>query len=264
MPFTPAHVAAVIPFRGRRGLPFAALAAGSMAPDLAYFLPLGALIDRELTHSAISIPTWDLVFGLAMFASWRGVAPLLHDMSPGFIRSRWLLPTGPQPRWWQVGLAVLLGSVTHFVWDSLTHAGSWATTSGLLKATYTGPLGSWPGYMYAQYVSGVLGLLVVLWFGFRMPRVHPGPRSQPGLAIAAPVVALAAVALTVTVKVSRREYAYSFSGLQELVVVIAASSITGMMLAALLLCLAHSLMDSRPAPAAIPRRAMDPSENVSL
>ena len=42
MPFTPSHVAAILPLAGRRdrGLPLAALAAGSMSPDLPYFQPV--------------------------------------------------------------------------------------------------------------------------------------------------------------------------------------------------------------------------------
>lgn len=75
MPLTPAHVAAVLPLRGRWNLPFAALAAGSMSPDLGYFLPFSSRMPRHATHSVVGIVTWDLLFGVAMWLVWRWAVP---------------------------------------------------------------------------------------------------------------------------------------------------------------------------------------------
>lgn len=77
MPFTPAHVAAVLPLRGRWGLPFAALAAGSMSPDLPYFLPF--TLTRAATHSIWSVPL-AVMIGAATHVAWDSFT---HTGYPG-------------------------------------------------------------------------------------------------------------------------------------------------------------------------------------
>ncbi len=67
MPFTPSHVAAILPL-ARAPLPAAGLAIGSMVPDLPYFVPIG--IPREYTHSLIGGLTADLPMGLVAVAVW--------------------------------------------------------------------------------------------------------------------------------------------------------------------------------------------------
>ena len=64
MPFTPAHVAAVLPVVGRRGrwvVP-AAWVVGSMSPDLVYFTPVGWV--RPLSHSLTGLLTLDPALGV--------------------------------------------------------------------------------------------------------------------------------------------------------------------------------------------------------
>lgn len=240
MPFTPAHVAAVLPLRGRSVFPFAALAAGSMSPDLPYFLPEGGLIPRSVTHSAFSVVTWDLLLGLAMWLVWRWAAPILHDLAPTPVRRRWRLPTGPQPALWAVALAVIIGAATHVVWDAFTHAGELTSSIGALTATYPGPRGEMAGYRYLQYVSGALGVALVLWFGFRQPTREPIPRRHPALAALAPAIffgtALLAVAVRVTTMPDRTDrHALMFAAVT--------SSISGAGLALLLVCVAHAVLD---------------------
>jgi hypothetical protein len=60
-----------------------------------------------------------------------------------------------------VGAALLLGSLTHVVWDAFTHVNGWAVERlPVLRADF-GPL---PVYRWAQYLNGVLGgLFVVAW-----------------------------------------------------------------------------------------------------
>ena len=75
MPFTPAHVAAVLPLVGKGRPKWAvpsALVIGSMVPDLLYFVPIRS--DRTLSHSLTGIVTFDLALGLLCVALWRVVA----------------------------------------------------------------------------------------------------------------------------------------------------------------------------------------------
>ncbi len=193
MPFTPAHVAAVLPLRhGRaRALPFAALAAGSMSPDLPYFLPPLADLGGW-THTLPGVVTVDVVFGLALWGLWRSVARPLHDLSPTFVRARWA-PARTVSPWWAVGLALAVGAATHVGWDAFTHPGRYgATHLAFLAATYPSPLGPLPGYQYAQYASSALGLLAIAWVAYRRPAAEPSARPAPTLARVLPWLAVAA------------------------------------------------------------------------
>ncbi len=240
MPFTPAHVAAILPLRGRSRLPFAALAAGAMSPDLPYFLPRGGSIPRLVTHDVLSIVTWDLVLGLAMWMVWRALAPSLHDMAPTPVRTRWRLPVGPHPAWWVVALAIIIGAATHVLWDAVTHAGHLTSSIGPLSAMYPSPRGPMAGYRYLQYASGAVGSAVVLWAGFRQPSTNPKPRRQPNLAALAPAVFFGSALLAVGLRVATM---HDSSDRRALVFATVTSSISGAGLALLLLCAVHSLMD---------------------
>ena len=200
MPFTPSHIAAILPLRGRHtiGLPLAALAAGSMSPDLLYFQPV---VDWRLvspaTHSVAGILSWDLLFGIVMWAAWRAGAKPFHDLAPDAIRSRWN-PAGWPTKvrsWLMVVPAVLIGAVTHVLWDEFTHAGRFgATQIPAIGASYPMPWGPFPGYRLLQYASGAIGLAIIIWVGARQTPRGQEPRPRTGLArVTAWLVPLAAV-----------------------------------------------------------------------
>lgn len=200
MPFTPSHVAAILPFRGRggRGLPLAALAAGSMSPDLPYFQPVADWrFMSPPTHSPAGILTWDLLFGIALWLAWRTGARPLHDLLPGPVRLRWRPAGWPPDRraWLTVVPAVLVGAATHVLWDEFTHAGRFGTTwLPAVAADYPTPWGPFPGYRLLQYASGTIGLAIVIWIGARQPSRDPEPRPRPALArLAGWLVPLSAV-----------------------------------------------------------------------
>jgi len=237
MPFTPAHVAAVLPLRGRLGLPFAALAAGSMSPDLPYFLPFS--LSRASTHSLWGIPTWDLLFGMALWMAWHWSSPALHDMAPGIIRRRWPPPGSTLSRWWIVPLAVMIGSATHVLWDSFTHSGYPGATIEALAAIYPSPIGPMPGYRWLQYTSGAVGLAIVAWVGLRQPVRATPPRHRPLIAAFAPALLLAGALLGVAVRVTAMA---APAGRRDLVFTSVTSSISGAGLALVLLCLFHALV----------------------
>lgn len=236
MPFTPAHVAAVLPLRGRWGIPFAALAAGSMSPDLSYFLPF--TLTRSATHSIWSIPTWDLLLGMAMWLAWRWAAPALHDMAPGPIRRRWRPYRKLHSRWWVVPLAVMIGSATHVVWDSFTHTGYPGSSIAALAATYPSPIGPMAGYRWLQYTSGAVGLGLVLWTGYRQPVRQTPPRRKPFLAVIVPAVLFAGALIGVAI---RTAVMVAPGGRRGLVFTSVTSSISGAGLSLILLCLVHAL-----------------------
>ncbi len=179
MPFTPSHVAAILPFV-RTPLAPAALAIGAMAPDLPYFLPVFA--DRDLTHSLLGVPTIDLLVGGLAFVLWLAVlrAPVL-DYSPRWLRER----MDPQARWRVRGpvisvllavAAIELGILTHLLLDLVTHEGGWIETVAPWTSDMIGTF-SVANIIHAV-VSAVTGVIVVLWVRGWAGRTPRTPRAS--------------------------------------------------------------------------------------
>ena len=178
VPFTPSHVAAVLPFARTPLLP-AGLVIGSMMPDLFYYVPID--IPRNFAHSWLGLVTVDLAFGIALFFAWQLVfrAPVV-DFFPQWVRGR-MKERDRMPRTARAIVtfaalliaSVLLGSLTHVLWDSFTHAsGLFGSVPAL--ATVVGPL---PVYTWLQHASTVLGALALVAFVLWWRR-----RTQPGTA----------------------------------------------------------------------------------
>jgi len=162
VPFTPSHPAAVLPFL-RSGLPASALVAGSVVPDLPYYLP----VDLGLrTHTALAVVTTDLVGGLVLWAVWHGflVAPVVAT-APAPLRARLPVPGRPRVDDARAALllagGVVLGAATHVLWDEFTHPGRWGPAHiPALTARYAGE----PLYGWLQDLSGLVGgLALAVW-----------------------------------------------------------------------------------------------------
>ena len=178
MPFTASHVAAILPL-ARTPLAPAALAIGSMAPDLPYFVPVG--IHRSSSHSLTGAVTIDLVICVVAFAAWMLVlrAPVI-DALPRALRIR----IAPRPRWRAgVGLrgavitaglllaAFLIGIATHLAWDSFTHAGWVASIFPVLQTRIV-----YPVYDLLHVASSIVGIvLLLIWARHWVARTPPGP-----------------------------------------------------------------------------------------
>ncbi|MEZ6194514.1 MAG: DUF4184 family protein [Planctomycetota bacterium] len=190
MPFTAAHPAAAIPLvkpLGRFGV-LSALVIGSLAPDLAYFLPLP--ISRAQSHSLAALGWFCLpVGGLTYLYFHLVLRPFLGDLIGPGLRSR-LLPDGPNgvppSSVAAVVASLLIGAVTHLAWDSVTHPGGFVVEAvPRLRA----PLFSWGGYTFfgyklLQHGSTLLGLGLIAWWTRRRWMRSPAPASptsvEPG------------------------------------------------------------------------------------
>ena len=147
MPFTPSHAAAVLPFL-RTGLPASALVAGSVAPDLPYFLP--GRPDWP-THTLLAVGTLDVLLAASIWVVWHGLlaAPALAT-APAGVRGRLArVRLGMPPRFRSARTvlatvaALALGAATHVLWDEFTHAGRFGTEH---LALLRDPAGGLPGY----------------------------------------------------------------------------------------------------------------------
>ena len=129
MPFTLSHPAAILPLGRSRYLLFLPLIAGSIAPDLQYFLPealSGQLPDSHTLFGAIVIcPIAALL--------WLGLVRVLRHAltSPLSGRHRTLLENalerfGATPGDWLAAIpAISVGVMLHLLWDSFTHSYGW-------------------------------------------------------------------------------------------------------------------------------------------
>ncbi|MFF7456452.1 DUF4184 family protein [Kitasatospora sp. NPDC008115] len=183
MPFTLSHPAAVLPLL-RRPFSRTALVAGTVAPDLPYFvlttgLPVSAqswyepFVNATTSHSTSGVPTVALPYALALWALFRAgrrpLAALLSLSAPAAPSGRWVRRGG-----WVV-LSALIGAATHVVWDAFTHM------EGLARGRVL---------QHASTVLGLALLAVYLWrrrAGLRLGR----SRALPAIALCTAAAAAA-------------------------------------------------------------------------
>jgi hypothetical protein len=179
---TLAHPAAVVPLRSL-GLPMSAMVIGSMVPDLPLFVRWSQ--GYQLSHSYIGVLSINLLVALVLLCGWNALMrDALVDLAPGPVRD--MLSSRRRlsfREWLWAPAAAVLGSFSHLFWDAFTHRNRWGVAHvGWLQAD----LGPLPGYKWAQYISGVVGLVIVLgacraFYRSRptneriLPRVLPAP-----------------------------------------------------------------------------------------
>lgn len=190
MPFTPSHIAAVVPLiassdRVRRYLDPWALAMGAMVPDLPIFLPF--LPDYTDWHSWLGLVTIDPLAVLILLPLFHLVLrdPLIALLPPSLAaRAHRLTPSaGPgrpasvasapavtqlrapdRLRFLPMVLGAVVGSATHLLWDSFTHSAGVVNWGSWL---YVSIFGAIPLFRLLQYVSSAIGLVVVVWWAWR-------------------------------------------------------------------------------------------------
>jgi hypothetical protein len=203
VPFTLSHAAAALPFRRLRLIP-SALVVGTLAPDFEYFLRIAAKGGFGHTLRGAFVLTLPLALAVLWIFHSTIKVPLAR-LFPDGLERRVLAYLGrfrffgPQ-RFAVVVASLLLGIATHLLWDAFTHPRAWIYRHSLfLSRTVNLPaLGAIPCYKVLQYVSTVVGLVVLLaWFVRWYEAAEPvGERSGRFLA---PAQRHAIVALMATV-----------------------------------------------------------------
>ncbi|ESA33122.1 membrane protein [Leptolyngbya sp. Heron Island J] len=183
MPFTPAHIVAVLPFWPlRRVVPFSAFAIGAMIPDLPLFFPI---VDYTQAHSTSGLFSLCLPLGMGGFFLFELVMrkPMIA-LLPAWLESRLsfkpYIPSLPFVRTQlcyviAVAFAILVGAYTHQIWDAFTHKGRWGTyLIPSLNADIEISGFHVPGYQAFQYGSAFLGLpLLVMLAAIALNRTPP-------------------------------------------------------------------------------------------
>ena len=174
MAYTWAHPLAVLPFR-RFGFRLSALVAGSMAPDYEFVIRASATSRYGHTLEGMLLFAWPA--GLA--ALWiyhRVLKHGVYSIMPCFVQARLEpLMTAQRPATWSRhvsdALAVLLGAMTHVIWDQPTHNTTWITEQcqPLQTSAFTvmGSVLTWADVLQiVTTVLGTLALAVILWRWF--------------------------------------------------------------------------------------------------
>jgi hypothetical protein len=163
VPFTGSHPAAVFLLR-RTPLPVSALIAGSIAPDLPYYLPFSP---GWSTHQAAAVVSIDVLLGGLAWLVWHGLlaAPTVA-FAPDGVRARLVgrVVFGLRSRVDSVRRVVLVllslasGAATHVVWDAFTHPHRWGTEHLPVLVSMWGGM---PVYWWLQHGSGMVGAAVI-------------------------------------------------------------------------------------------------------
>jgi len=173
MPFTTSHPAIVLPLKRLwpRWFSLSGLMAGAMSPDLLYFL----LADTTLRGFSHSWP------GLLWFCVPAGVVftVVFHRLFKyEFIRhlprplERWLsglavseFDSVSRRAWLVLISSVLIGALSHFFWDSFTHASGEVASRFEFFSTEMTVLGyTAPFYRILQHGSSLGGALAILLY----------------------------------------------------------------------------------------------------
>ena len=181
MPFTISHAAAVLPLRRftKGALPLAALMIGSMSPDFSYFLP-GDLAFLP-THTLAGLFWFCWPAGLA---AWLLFVHVLEAPTLALLPEPWrtrITPSDSRITLANIALAsvaVLIGAVTHVIWDSFTHRYSPVTDALPLLRISLFKIGWTHIYVYKflQHLSSVVGMIALLIWAWRI-RHAPVPQT---------------------------------------------------------------------------------------
>jgi hypothetical protein len=166
MPFTFAHPIAAAPIWliSRRRLHLPGLMIGTMMPDLEYFLTLRP--SGTIGHTLPGVFLQGLPCGLGLLLLIQyGLAQPFLALLPNDWAQR--IPSPKLVSFWRwqhlmnVGFAIVLGAISHIVWDGFTHQKGWFVQNlTVLQSTFL----FLPLYKVLQYSSGILGLLALaIW-----------------------------------------------------------------------------------------------------
>jgi len=176
MPFTISHVAAVLPLMKKNAptawLSWTGLIVGAMIPDFEYFLRMR--VRSEWSHDILTGLLFNIPLGLI-------VCYLFHNV----VRDRFIaeLPSPLQKRWrrfrgwswnnhfnkqWKaVLISLIIGSLTHVLWDGFTHFyGFFVSKLDFLKTE----IGGVRLYRLLQHISSVVGAAFLFWAIYKMPQ----------------------------------------------------------------------------------------------
>jgi hypothetical protein len=178
MPFTFSHPAAVLPLNSlpKKWISMTGLVVGSMIPDFEYFIRMS--VKSIYSHTWPGLFWFDLPLGLFIVLLYNGfVKDKVIDHLPAGLNRRLSnfkgndKATSPLVYLLIVCLCVLIGGISHLLWDDFTHpAGYFVRLIPILSNTIY--LDNHKLYVYnlVQHFSTLAGGLIVFWVVMKLPK----------------------------------------------------------------------------------------------
>lgn len=178
MPFTFAHPAIILPFvyASRKWISMTALIIGSVMPDAESYLRMYS--EKDITHSWPGFFLFGLPFGILLTFVFHNIVrnPLINNL-PDFLYQRFSRFTNFNwnrrflKNWLVVILSLVIGGVSHYVWDSFSNFDGWFVTAfPNLKGNVSMFGGKLEIAYLIQYITTLLGMIIILVFIAAMPR----------------------------------------------------------------------------------------------
>src|SRR5512143_3827140 len=163
MPNPLAHPVAAVPFT-RAGLVLSALVIGSISPDFGYLIPAS---NAYFTYTAPGIILFDVPVGLALlwifhaFVKWPLLSSAPDSLQHRLIARAREFSFGPLRRFGLILLSLLVGSLTHVLWDSFTHEWGWFVQHfAILRISVSGM----PIYEVLQNLGTFMGVCILAYW----------------------------------------------------------------------------------------------------
>ncbi len=180
MPFTFSHPAIVLP-ANRMSSQFysmTGLVIGSMTPDFEYFIRMN--LGSIFSHTLHGLFYFDLPIGLVLCFVFHDLVrdDLVNNLPAGLYERFYALKnfdwnTHYRKKWPVVLLSIVIGAVSHILWDSFTHpCGYFVLKLPILQTRIHLTGFTITVYDFLQQISSVIGLVVVFFFIYRIPKMN--------------------------------------------------------------------------------------------
>jgi hypothetical protein len=188
MPFTVSHASAALPLKilQPRWFSLTGLMAGAMSPDLLYFL-MAQTTYRGVSHSWLGLVIFCLPAGVAFSFAFHLLfkEPLINHLPwllerrlSGLADHRFRVRSARA--WIVLVSSVLIGALSHFFWDSLTHGtGEIAGMLPILNEQYTLFGFTRSLCRYLQHLSTIAGAVALLIYVIKGSYLPPPTIAQP-------------------------------------------------------------------------------------
>lgn len=175
MPFTFSHPAIMLPLYKVKWFSLTGLVIGSVTPDFEYYIRMED--KRIYTHTWSGLLWYDLPLAILLaFIFHNVVRNSLINNSPVWLQKRLIRYKNYnwnarfKKNWLIIIFSILIGGSSHLLWDGFTHEdGDFAKKMPFLINTIR--LGNFniEGWMIAQILSSLLGLLIIFYSIWQLP-----------------------------------------------------------------------------------------------
>lgn len=242
MPFTFSHPAIVLPlsYLPKRWVSITGLVIGSMVPDFEYFLRMR--VKSIYSHTWPGLFWFDLPLGLLLVFVYqilvkdRLIQHLPMVLNQRFSRFRGVDKTGSLLQYFfVVTVSVLIGAVSHIVWDGFTHANGYFVML-VPSLSNTVQLGQHRVFIYKafQHGSTIIGAIVIILTVYALPLGYPKKNHHLiGFWLQIILVSIITLAIRLLTGLSYHQYG-------DIIVTLMAGGLLGLITASLTTNLKHS------------------------